>query len=81
MLIAMCRNYPTQSNLERKMKLMKVKEKRGDVLETSQFGYVKFIFLYAASVLPAFYQFWQTFIECKLMPVDYLCISVKHVYY
>ncbi|KAK3575035.1 hypothetical protein QTP86_019790 [Hemibagrus guttatus] len=31
------RNYPTQSNVEKKIKLMEVKEKRGDVLETSQF--------------------------------------------
>ncbi|XP_035382950.1 nuclear fragile X mental retardation-interacting protein 1 [Electrophorus electricus] len=32
------KNYPTLSNVEKKMKLMEVKEKRGDVLETAQFG-------------------------------------------
>lgn len=49
---AVCRNYPTQSNVEKRIKLMEVREKRGDVLETSQFGYVivLFSFLYAASV-------------------------------
>ncbi|KAF5887207.1 nuclear fragile X mental retardation-interacting protein 1 isoform X1 [Clarias magur] len=35
------RNYPTHSNVEKKIKLMEVKEKRGDVLETSQFGCFK----------------------------------------
>ncbi|MCI4375120.1 hypothetical protein PGIGA_G00105550 [Pangasianodon gigas] len=35
------RNYPTQSNVEKKIKLMEVREKRGDVLETSQFGRFK----------------------------------------
>ncbi|KAK2857693.1 hypothetical protein Q7C36_005612 [Tachysurus vachellii] len=35
------RNYPTQSNVEKKMKLLEVKEKRGDVLETSQFSCFK----------------------------------------
>ncbi|XP_060774189.1 nuclear fragile X mental retardation-interacting protein 1 isoform X2 [Neoarius graeffei] len=35
------RNYPTRSNIEKKIKLMEVKEKRGDVLETSQFGRFK----------------------------------------
>ncbi|XP_076872042.1 FMR1-interacting protein NUFIP1 [Brachyhypopomus gauderio] len=32
------RNYPTLSNVEKKMKMIAVKEKRGDVLETAQFG-------------------------------------------
>ncbi|KAI5108918.1 bridging integrator 1b isoform 2 [Silurus meridionalis] len=32
------RNYPTQSNIQKKIKLVEVKEKRGDVLETTQFG-------------------------------------------
>lgn len=40
MLVTVCRNYPTQSNLKKKIKLMEVREKRGDVLETPQFGYV-----------------------------------------
>ncbi|XP_036426387.1 nuclear fragile X mental retardation-interacting protein 1 isoform X2 [Colossoma macropomum] len=35
------KNYPTLSNVEKKMKMMKVKEKRGDVLETAQFGRFK----------------------------------------
>ncbi|XP_017337979.1 nuclear fragile X mental retardation-interacting protein 1 isoform X3 [Ictalurus punctatus] len=35
------RNYPTQSNVEKRIKLMEVREKRGDVLETSQFGHFK----------------------------------------
>ncbi|KAF4083606.1 hypothetical protein AMELA_G00143990 [Ameiurus melas] len=35
------RNYPSRSNVEKKIKLMEVKEKRGDVLETSQFGQFK----------------------------------------
>ncbi|XP_073808725.1 FMR1-interacting protein NUFIP1 isoform X1 [Danio rerio] len=32
------RNYPTLRNVEKKQKLMEVKEQRGDVLETPQFG-------------------------------------------
>ncbi|XP_043088040.1 nuclear fragile X mental retardation-interacting protein 1 [Puntigrus tetrazona] len=32
------RNYPTLKNMEKKLKLMEVKEQRGDVLETAQFG-------------------------------------------
>ncbi|XP_046724976.1 nuclear fragile X mental retardation-interacting protein 1 isoform X2 [Silurus meridionalis] len=35
------RNYPTQSNIQKKIKLVEVKEKRGDVLETTQFGRFK----------------------------------------
>lgn len=35
-----CRNYPTLSNIEKKVKTMEVKEQRGDVLETAQFGCV-----------------------------------------
>uniref|UniRef100_A0A8C2BDQ2 Nuclear FMR1 interacting protein 1 n=1 Tax=Cyprinus carpio TaxID=7962 RepID=A0A8C2BDQ2_CYPCA len=31
------RNYPTLRNVEKKLKLMEVKEQRGDVLETAQF--------------------------------------------
>lgn len=36
----MCRNYPTLRNVEKKLKLVEVKEQRGDVLETPQFGCV-----------------------------------------
>ncbi|XP_016361135.1 TSC22 domain family protein 3-like isoform X4 [Sinocyclocheilus anshuiensis] len=32
------KNYPTLRNIEKKLKLMKVKEQRGDVLETAQFS-------------------------------------------
>ncbi|XP_051986653.1 nuclear fragile X mental retardation-interacting protein 1 isoform X2 [Xyrauchen texanus] len=35
------KNYPTLSNMEKKVKLMEVKEQRGDVLETAQFGRMK----------------------------------------
>ncbi|KAL7891058.1 hypothetical protein AOLI_G00005340 [Acnodon oligacanthus] len=35
------KNYPTLSNVEKKMKMMQVKQKRGDVLETAQFGRFK----------------------------------------
>ncbi|XP_053355563.1 nuclear fragile X mental retardation-interacting protein 1 [Clarias gariepinus] len=35
------RNYPTQCNVQKKIKIMEVKEKRGDVLITSQFGCFK----------------------------------------
>ncbi|XP_072539966.1 FMR1-interacting protein NUFIP1 isoform X2 [Salminus brasiliensis] len=34
-------NYPTLSNVEKKMKIMEAKVKRGDVLETAQFGHFK----------------------------------------
>ncbi|XP_007244268.3 nuclear fragile X mental retardation-interacting protein 1 isoform X2 [Astyanax mexicanus] len=35
------KNYPTLSNVERKIKAMEVKAQRGDVLETAQFGNFK----------------------------------------
>ncbi|XP_062853686.1 nuclear fragile X mental retardation-interacting protein 1 isoform X2 [Trichomycterus rosablanca] len=35
------RNYPTLSNVKKKIRLTEVKEKRGDVLETAQFGRFK----------------------------------------
>ncbi|KAI4886650.1 hypothetical protein NFI96_012770 [Prochilodus magdalenae] len=35
------KNYPSLSNVEKKMKIMEVKERRGDVLETAQFGRFK----------------------------------------
>ncbi|KAG1930189.1 nuclear fragile X mental retardation-interacting protein 1 isoform X2 [Pimephales promelas] len=35
------RHYPTLRNLEKKQKLVEVKEQRGDVLETPQFGRVR----------------------------------------
>ncbi|KAI7808171.1 nuclear fragile X mental retardation-interacting protein 1 [Triplophysa rosa] len=35
------KNYPTLSNIEKKVKMMEVKEQRGDVLETAQFGRMK----------------------------------------
>lgn len=35
------KNYPTLSNVEKKVKMMEVKQQRGDVLETSQFGRIK----------------------------------------
>ncbi|XP_017568418.1 nuclear fragile X mental retardation-interacting protein 1 isoform X2 [Pygocentrus nattereri] len=35
------KNYPTLSNVDKKMKMMQVREKRGDVLETAQFGRFK----------------------------------------
>lgn len=35
------KNFPTLSNVEKKVKMMEVKQQRGDVLETSQFGRIK----------------------------------------
>ncbi|TSZ40546.1 Nuclear fragile X mental retardation-interacting protein 1 [Bagarius yarrelli] len=35
------RNYPTKSNIKKKIELIMVKEKRGDVLETSEFRHFK----------------------------------------
>uniref|UniRef100_A0A8C2BG71 Nuclear FMR1 interacting protein 1 n=1 Tax=Cyprinus carpio TaxID=7962 RepID=A0A8C2BG71_CYPCA len=35
------RNYPTLRNVEKKLKLMEVKEQRGDVLETAQFSRIR----------------------------------------
>ncbi|XP_051562059.1 nuclear fragile X mental retardation-interacting protein 1 isoform X2 [Myxocyprinus asiaticus] len=35
------KNYPTLSNMKKKLKLMEMKEQRGDVLETAQFGRMK----------------------------------------
>lgn len=35
------KNYPTLSNIEKKVKMMEVKEQRGDVLETAQFSRMK----------------------------------------
>ncbi|XP_066518961.1 nuclear fragile X mental retardation-interacting protein 1 isoform X2 [Hoplias malabaricus] len=35
------RNYPTLNNVQKKTKMMEIKENRGDVLETAQFGRFK----------------------------------------
>ncbi|XP_016420028.1 FMR1-interacting protein NUFIP1 [Sinocyclocheilus rhinocerous] len=35
------KNYPTLRNIEKKLKLMEMKEQRGDVLETAQFGRIR----------------------------------------